>query len=348
MRINFKSIKKSFTLKLIKPIKKKLDEYLKRRPHRSFLLTRRRDYRRSMKMPGFIAFTKYVNKLLWSNRKVFLLLVLVYAVLTALMVGMSSQETYTALQSTVKDTGGDIVSGSFGSLGQAGILFLSSINGGLSGTLSEIQQIFALILFIMAWLSCVWLLRNILANRKVKLRDGLYNAGAPILPTFLVSFMVLLQLLPLAIAIIGYSAAATTGLLENGIEAMLFWAAAGLLTLLSIYLLTGTIFALIIITLPGMYPMAAIRAASDLVVGRRLRIITRFIWMFVYALSAWAIVMIPIILLDSWLKDIWPAIEWLPIVPIFILAMTSLTTVWVSTYVYLFYRKVVDDGAAPA
>jgi len=162
-----------------------------------------------------------------------------------------------------------------------------------------------------------------------------------------VAILIIFQLLPMALAVIGYVAADTTGLLANGIEAMLFWLSAGLLSLLSLYWITSTIFALIIVTLPGMYPYRAIKAASDLVVGRRLRILLRFLWLIVTIVISWAIIMIPMILFDSWIKGIWSAIEWIPIVPVVLLILTSITVIWASSYIYLLYRKVVADGANP-
>jgi hypothetical protein len=62
----------------------------------------------------------------------------------------------------------------------------------------------------------------------------------------------------------------------------------------------------------------------------------------------WAIVMIPIILIDSWIKGLWSAISWLPVVPVAFLLMSSLSVVFVSAYVYLLYRRIVDDDAKPA
>ena len=155
-------------------------------------------------------------------------------------------------------------------------------------------------------------------------------------------------MLPLALVLIGYSAAIASGLLAGGVEAMLFWVAAGLLTSLSIYWITSTFFALVIVTLPGMYPFQAIKTAGDLVIGRRLRILLRIIWMAVGAFLAWAIILIPIIIFDTWLKGIWKAINWVPTVPIILLGLSSLTIVWVSSYIYLLYRKVVADDADPA
>ena len=56
----------------------------------------------------------------------------------------------------------------------------------------------------------------------------------------------------------------------------------------------------------------------------------------------WIVIMIPVILLDMGLKSLWPAIEWLPIVPVAAVLMAAASTVWVAAYVYLLYRKVVD------
>ncbi|NTW61502.1 hypothetical protein HGB24_02340, partial [Candidatus Saccharibacteria bacterium] len=219
----------------------------------------------------------------------------------------------------------------------------TALSGGLSPSLSEAQQIYAGLIFIMGWLTIIWLLRNLIAGNKVRVRDGLYNSGSPILPTIMVTILMIFQALPLAIAIIAYGAAVSTGLLNGGVEAMLFWIFAALMAFLSIYWLTSTFFALIIVTLPGMYPYRAIRLASDLVIGRRLRIIYRLLWMIFILALVWAVVAIPIILLDEWLKGLWPAIKWLPVVPVVLLILNVFSVIWGSTYIYLLYRKVVDD-----
>ena len=347
MVTNKKQIKKNFLSPFL-AVKKRIVAYLLRRPHRSFRSTRRRDYVRSLELPGYIKFTKFVLRTIWHNRKIFLLLALFYAIFTVLMVGLASQDTYSTIADTMSATVGNNASGFWGSLGQAGLLSLTAVSGGLNGTLTEGQQIFGSVIIIMAWLTNVWLLRNILAGNKVKLRDGLYSAGSPILPTFLVALLLIIQLLPVALAFIGYGAASSTGLLNGGVEAMLFWFAAGLLAIISLYFITSTIFALVIVTLPGMYPLRAIKIAGDLVVGRRIRILMRFLWMLFLAALVWALIMIPVVLFDGWIKGVWPAIAWLPIVPVVLLILSSLTVLWISSYVYLLYRKVVDDESASA
>ena len=341
--------KQKILLTIKKPflaIKKKATTYSKYNPHRSFKHTLPRDDTRSLKLPGYFAFSKYVWRTLWTNRKTFLLLALTYAIISALMVGIASQDNITSLTETLNTSGGDFLAGGWGEIGKASLLFVTAMTGGLSQSLSDVQQIYAAIIILLTWLTSVWLLRNILAGHKVKLKDGLYNAGSPILSTFLVALLILVQLLPLALALIGYTAASATGLLSNGVEAMLFWVAAGLLAALSLYWITSTFFALVIVTLPGMYPLQAVQIASDLVIGRRLRILLRLLWMAFGVLITWAVIMIPIILLDKWLKGIWPTISWVPTIPVILLSISALTIIWVSSYVYLLYRKVVADDAS--
>lgn len=322
--------------------KKRHAAFMQRRPHRSFRLTRRRDYDRPLELPGNIAFTHEVTRTLWQRRTTFLLLILTYILLYALLVGVQSQEVYSTLTSTLKDTSGEVFSGNWGSLQQAGLLLVTIASSGAGAELTESQQIFSVLIFLMAWLTTVWLLRNILAGHKVMLRDGLYNAGAPLFATIIVTLFIAIQLIPVAVALIGYNAASVSGLLEGGAASMLFWVGASLLAILSLFWITSSLFALIIVTLPGMYPYRAIRTAGDMVLGRRIKILLRWLWMALVISLAWLVIMIPVILLDMGIKSLWPVIEWLPIVPVAILIMAGASTVWVSSYVYLLYRKVVD------
>lgn len=343
--------KERFILTLKKPfiaIKKTAKDFIARRPHRSFRLTRRRDYSRSLRLPGYFAFTRTVNKTIWRHKKTMIWLAVVYAVLTSVLIGIGSQETYTTLSDTLQETGAQIFEGNWGQFGQAALLFLSIGTTGLSASPTEAQQIYIVLVGLLIWLTTVWLLRNLLAGHKVKLRDGLYNAGSPIVATLIVTLVFVVQLIPLALAFIGYSAASSTGLLESGVAAMLFWAVAALLALISLYWVTSTFFALIIITLPGMYPMKALKIAGDMVVGRRLRILLRILWMIGVILISSAVVLIPIILLTTGLSSWLPATSGVPIVPVVLMLVGVCAFIWSTSYIYLLYRKVVDDDAKPA
>lgn len=320
-----------------------LNSYLDRRPHRSFRRTRRRDYVRPLVLPKVMSFTLEVTRTLWKQKKIFLPLMLIYIILYAVLVGLGSQDTYSQLTSSLQDVGSNLFGGNIGAFSQSGLTLLALATSGINTDATDAQQIFGVLLGIMAWLTTIWLLRNIFAGHKVKMRDGLYSAGAPLIATVIIVLVIAVQLLPVAIAAIGYSAASTSGLLNGGVEAMLFWAAAALLALLSLYWVTSTLFALVIVTLPGMYPYRALRASGDIVLGRRISILLRWLWMLLCIVIVWVVIMIPIILLDMWLKSLWSQIAAVPIVPIGLLLVSTFTIFWVSTYVYLLYRKVVDN-----
>jgi len=323
--------------------KKRLDGFMARRPHRSFRLTRRRDYVRPLNLPGNISFTHEVSKTLWKYKKIFGLLALIYIVLYGALVGIQSQETYKTLSDTLKEATSEAFDGDISALGQAGIVFLSLVSSGTSGEGTEAQQVLTVIIFLLVWLTTVWLLRNLLAGHKVRLRDGLYNSGAPIFAMIVVTLVIIVQLIPVAVAAIGYNAAVSTGIIEGGgAPAMAFWVAAALLAILSLFWITSSLFAMVIVTLPGMYPFKALKTAGDIMLGRRVKILLRWVWMLLVVLVAWAVIIIPTILLDMGVKSLWPAIQWLPIVPFVMLLTAAGSTIWIATYVYLLYRKVVD------
>lgn len=317
--------------------------YMLRHPHRSFRRTLRRDYRRSLKLPGYWAFTWYVGSSLYKWRRQFFGLAVIYAVLSGFLVGIGSQDSFNQLVDTFKST--NLFDSGWGNIGQASLLFITTVGQGISNpSPTGGQSAFGFLLVLMLWLTAVWLLRVNIAGKLPRLRDGLYNAGAPIIAMIVVSFFGLIQILPMALGIFVSTAIFSIG----GVLSMLLSMLSSLLIALSLYWLTSTFFAMIVVTLPGMYPWQAMRTASDLVMGRRVRILLRMLWAIFGVIIAWAIVMIPLILFDVWLGSVWSWVQIIPIVPVALLVMSTLSLIWLSTYVYLLYRRVVDDDAAPA
>lgn len=327
----------------------RVKDFLSRRPHRSFRLTKRRDYRRSLKLPGYFAFTLQVTGLLWREKATFFLLGLTFFVLMILFGMIGSQDMYGQLRDLMSDTApNELFGGAAGEVSKAGIILFTTVTSGLGGGVDTGQTILAGLLALYVWLTVVWLLRNHLAEKKVKLRDGLYSAGAPLLPTLLMFIIFMIQLLPGALVAIVATSAWQSGFIDGGAPAMAASIGLALVAVLSLYWVTSTFIALVVITLPGMYPLRALAIAGDLVIGRRLRILYRFIWMIVVILSWWVVVMIPVIIFDGWIKSVFDQIQWAPIVPVALLVMSTITITWTAAYVYLLYRKVVDDEAAPA
>lgn len=322
-------------------------DFLARRPHRSFRLTRRRDYERSLRLPGYLSFTVYVAGSLRKHYKTFGLLVLLYAFIMIALGGITNQQAYSEISGLLKESGSGVFSGGEGKLAEAGLLLISTFASG-PGNLSVEQQVFLGLSLLLVWLTTVWLLREYLLARRPRLRDGLYNSGSPFVSTFALVFVFIFQCLPAGIVALIYAALSSVGLLENGFSSMLFWIFAAIIAALVLYWVTSTIIALVVVTLPGMYPLRALRIAGDLVVGRRLRILYRLLWGMLMILVAWVLVFIPLLILDTTIKDAWQAVAEAPTMPLAAAVMSAASTVWAAGYVYLLYRKVVDDDAKPA
>lgn len=321
--------------------------FMARRPHRSFRLTRRRDYRRSLVMPGYFAFTKEVVQFVRAHARLLLGLAALYAVLGLVLSIAISQDTYRQLDQLITDA----TEGNPGS-GVAGVL---SIFWGVTlGQLTQAavadpsSQVIAMLLALFVWLSTIWLLRAIMKGYKPRIRDGIYSSGSPVIALFVLALIFFVQMIPAGLAMIAYTAADGSGLLQQTAMLMLFGGAALLLITTSLYWATSTFVAMIIVTLPGTYPFEALRLAGDLVIGRRMRLLMRIAWAFLLLFLLWAIVLIPVILLDGALKNALPDLLWLPLVPAIAMMLMALSVVLLAVYLYLLYRKVVADDSAPA
>lgn len=324
--------------------KKRFLDFLSRRPHRTFRMTRRRDYIRTWQVPGYWAFTNEVRKILWSNKWLFSKYIILYSALSFLILGLMSDESYDILDATINQIGGNVVAGELSMLVQDVAVFAGVFAGAFDQTLSEGQQIYGLLLALIGWLTVVWLLRQILAGHKqVRLRDALYSCAAPLIATSIVACVVVLQLIPFAIAVVGYGAALAANIFSDPLLTILFWVCAALLITLSLFWITSSLIAMVVVTLPGMYPLRALKVSGDLVTSRRLRILYRYGWLALSVVVIWAIILLPGIILSrvQWL-------EWLPIVPLLVLLLSAWSILWGAAYVYLLYRKLVSDDTKPA
>ena len=316
-------------------------DFMSRRPHRSFYMTKHGDAKRSFETRGYFAFIGDVWAMLWRNKWLFTKFIILYAVLSAAIVGIMSQSTFTSLRDAVDQAK---ISG----LNKWWTLFSGALSGGISGSgsVNSSQQVIAALLFLYGWLTLVWLLRRIMNkdSEKIKLRDGLYAGGAPVLSTLALLLIILLQVVPFALVLLAYSSVTAVGWINSGIqiENMAAWCALAIAAVITLYWMSSSFVALIIATLPGMYPFRALAAASDLVVGRRVRLVLRLIFMAVPVAMFWVIILLPAVMLDNWLK-----LTWQPLVPVVVLLLITLTIMWCATYIYMLYRRLVEDPAPP-
>lgn len=311
--------------------------FLKRRPHRSFRPTRRRDMPAIKPLPSSIFFTSEVLGTIKRYRRQYIYFLLVYAVLFTALAGILDQASYAQFSETIRDLGPSVVGGDFSKLGQAATTFAGIINLQLTEGIDTTAQLYLMTLALFTWLSIVWFLRQRLSGAVVNVRDAIYNSGAPVLSTLIVCLVGLFQLLPGAIAVIAFWIASQAGYIVGGVEAMLFAIAMILLIVLSLYWVTSTLLALIVVTLPGTYPFRALSIAGDIIVGRRVTMLYRLLWLLFIIILTWVFIVIPMILIADALP--W---KWVPLVPFTIQFLSGASLIFSATYIYLLYRRMID------
>lgn len=326
-------------LKRLKAPPKKVVSWVKGRltknPHRSFRQTRpytsRQDLITTLKSSWWLIWQTLT--FISAHKKIILGLGLIYTAAVYFLVGGVSQLDYT----TFKDASQKVIGGDLGSITTAFSLFGATLSGAFNSQTSQLQQFLSGILALFFWLSLVWASRMLTANKPIKLRDAIYNSGSPIVPTLAILGVMCLQLAPAAIGLFAYATVSNGQWLQGGVESMMFAAAAVLLSLLSLYWLTATFVGLVVVTLPGMYPMRALSTARDLVLNRRWSIVIRLLVLGIVLLVIWAAVMIPVFMIDTWLH-----FAWLPLVPIAMqLIITGFGLMFGSIYIYKLYRLLL-------
>ncbi len=314
------------------------------RLHRSFRRSYREDYKRGLKAPGLVSHALTSLKILFRNWKIFGLLLLVVVTANIIFVGIMSQENYQTYQDSLELSNEVNGYGELGRFAKSGMLLLSSITtAGLSSSISDVQIVFLVIFVLMLWLITTYFLRHILAGNKPRFRDGLYNAFAPIVSVLIVVVVLFVHLIPFFIFLILYSTAIATDFLTTPLYNFLFWLLSSLLILLSLHLVPISLIALSSVTVPGIYPMQAIHAATDLIQGRRTKYVIRVLFMLLFVAILWVVVMLPVTWGDLWIKE---EMGWLvntPVVPFCLQVMTAFTIMYITSYLYLFYRRMLEN-----
>lgn len=325
------------------PIKKRINgyvlagktnanRYLAARPHRSFRVTPPERYKKGKKVASVPSLVLGTFVTIWREKKYLLTLTLIFAFVTFLVVGGVSQLDFSELRKATSD----VFSGNLGAFGTVTSLFTAAVTGGLNPQASVLQQFLWGFLAFFFWLSAVWILRRRLNDQPTSVREAIYNSGGPIIPSVLVALVVVIQLIPAVFAITAAALALTGVWFQGGVESMLICGAAILMSLLSFYWIAASTMALVVVSLPGMYPWKAISIASDLVIGQRWKIATRIVALLVTLLLTWALVLLPLLLLDSWLR-----FDWLPLIPIAMQLLAALSLAYASTYIFKMYKSMI-------
>jgi hypothetical protein len=276
-------------------------------------------------LPSVWRLTRQTSVLLWRHRWLFLGLALTYGVLNILLVrGFSSGTNVSSLKHQISQA----ASGNIGQLAVGFSVFVSLLasSGNSSSATAGAYQIF---LGLIISLATIWVLRQVMAGERIRLRDAFYKGMYPLIPFILVLLVVLVQTVPFLIGGGLYNLVVTNGIAVYATEKLLWGLLFFVLAVISAYMLCSSLFALYIVTLPDMTPMKALRSARQLVRYRRLSVFRKLLFLPVALLVIAAAIMVPIIVLAA------PVAPW----ALFVLAMAGLIAL--HAYMYTLYRELL-------
>lgn len=301
----------------IKPRRLKAPQY------KNFRLGKHIKHQQSL--PNAWKISKQAAELLWQYRKLIIGITLIYGVLNIILVRGFSGGTDV---SSLKNEFNQVFSGNWGHLTTSLTVFALLVTSA-GNTSSSTGGAYQFLLLVIVSLAIIWTFRQVLAGGKVRVRDGFYRGMYPLIPFILVLLVIGLQLIPLLIGSALYSTVISNGIAVYAIEKFLWALLFFLMALLSLYMISSSVFALYIVTLPDMTPMKALRSARELVRFRRWTILRKILFLPLILLIVAGAVMLPVIALAT------PAAQWLFFV------ITMLAVAVVHAYMYTLYRELL-------
>lgn len=251
---------------------------------------------------------------------------LVYTLINLLLIGgFSSGDSLT----NTKDSLADVFTGNLSQLTTGLALFSFLVQSG-SSVASGAASAYQTVVLILVSLAFVWAIRQLYAGNKIRIRDAFYQSTYPLVPVILVLLMLAVQLLPGLAGLTLFNLLVVNGIILVLWQQVLVGVACLLLVFWTFYMLTASLFAVYIATLPDMTPLAALRSAKDIVKHRRGMVLWRLIFLPLILLILAALVMVPLSIFATTAAT-----------AVFFL-MTVATVPVVHSYMYTLYRELIN------
>jgi hypothetical protein len=259
-----------------------------------------------------------------QNWKLFVGIAAVYAFLNLMLVSGFSAVNLT----DAKKSFGNVVSGEINQAATGLSLFVYLL-GNSNTTATPSASVYQIVLGVIISLAVVWALRQVNAGNKPRIRDAFYQGMYPLVPVVLVLLVIGLELLPLGAGAFIYTLVVNNGIAATAVEQMMWLGLFLLLGTATVYMLCSTLFALYIVSLPDMTPMAALRSARQLVLHRRWTVVRKVLFLPVALILLSALVLTPLIMFLT------------PVAPWVFFAMSMVLLPIVHGYLYTLYRSML-------
>lgn len=287
---------------------------VRRAEYKSFGLQKKIKRQDAEPLPGVISLTKRSVVTLRAGWRQFLIIMLMYVALCVLLVqGLSMSSTDGTAQTTANSAIESVATATY-------------VNAG-SGT--DVGGIYQGIFLVIISLVLLYGLREAYSKVAFTVRQAFYNSTYPLIPFLLVLFVIFVQLIPLALGGTAFSIALQNSIAASGVEILIWTIILLLLAVLSLYWLSSSLFALLLVTLPDMRPLQALKMAKQLVANRRAAIMRKLLFLPFLLFVVVSIVLTPFVILTPGI------LAWL------LLGLTIVCMPFTYSYVYTLYRELM-------
>jgi hypothetical protein len=209
------------------------------------------------------------------------------------------------------------------------------------GTTQETLMIINVLILLTLWLVALFFVRRITKKKQVRFFDGVFNAMTPLYSALVVLIVLVIQCVPIIIVLVAYASAIETGLFGDMFYGSLFILFALAMSALSLYLISGTLMAMVAISAPGMYPFRALSLTHEVMTGERVGFIVRLFLMILTLALIWVVVVGIGVLIELGLRNLGQSV---PATNAAIFMCGCFSVIYAAVYLYLYHQKVLKIG----
>lgn len=260
-----------------------------------------------------------------ANKRLFFGMTIVYSLLIFVLTkGLGSAFDIVETKREVEES-----IGSDGQKLQTSYALFNYLLGSFNGQLGEAAGTYQLFLSIIVILATIWVCRQLFSGEKPGVRDAFYKGMYPLIPFIIVLVIMTIQLIPAFLGNFFLSTVLTQGLAVTLAEKFIWFLIFVSLSILSLYMIISSIFALNIVTLPDVRPLKALRSARELVLHRRIGIFARILFLAIAGFLITIVIFVPLIMFAPVLVE-----------PLFLVA-SCFGLIFITIYMYNFYRLLL-------
>ncbi len=260
-----------------------------------------------IKLPSVWQISRISVARLWNHKGLFIWITLIYGFFDLVFAEAGANATNIL---TLKHNVAQVLSGHTTSIGASFTTFFSlsyDPNASSNGN-STPAGVFQFIFVVLFALGLIWAFRHTHKEDKLRIRDPFYRGMFPLIPFLVVMLIIGLQLIPIVVGATLYLQTVNNGIAVGALQKSIWEIIFFLFSMVSLYMISASLLAIFVVTLPGMTPVRAVKKAGQLVQRQRVVVLSKYLFLIVALFALGIAIMVPTV---EWLTSLTPIVYFL-------------------------------------